>query len=342
MRISVITAVFNNRAIQTGRAQRIPDVSKDDDYIPSGPRAEGSELVVLLKIGERVIGTINIEHPQPYAFHNLEQSALEALAQQVGAAIALAEHIAAQERANRELRRKKQQLVLAQMAIMFHNWSHFMGNRVGHLARLLKDVQGKVETARSETAVATIRSLARMIENMQGNVADLQKALDVANMHEKKQLLSPADLLDAYMTGYGAALDEAPGLSVAVDCAADDPTVRVHAGLEGMLMIFDGIVANAIEAMSSSAKKELTLAVRQVGNEVHFRISDTGKGINPAILDHLFTGDLPPRTDKKGHQIGLALAAALLEGAYRGRMLDPETSPAGTTMIIALPIFRAK
>ncbi len=99
-------------------------------------------------------------------------------------------------------------------------------------------------------------------------------------------------------------------------------------------------MANAVEAMEASTEKRLTLAACRVADEVHFRITDTGKGIDPAMLEHLFTGDLPPRTDKKGHQIGLALAAALVEAAYRGRMPDPETGPVGTTIIIALPIAR--
>lgn len=74
------------RAIKTGESQLVPDVELDPDYLPScGDTC--SELAVPIRIGDEVIGAINVEHPRIGTFDYQDQLALECLAAQAGVAI---------------------------------------------------------------------------------------------------------------------------------------------------------------------------------------------------------------------------------------------------------------
>ncbi len=74
------------RAYRTGDPQLVPDVSIDPDYVCCVPETK-SELTVPIKIDNKVIGIINIEHIDKNAFNKDDQIAVVALATQAGIAI---------------------------------------------------------------------------------------------------------------------------------------------------------------------------------------------------------------------------------------------------------------
>ena len=74
------------RAVKTGQSQLLDDASRDKDYLLYDSRTR-SALAVPIKIGDEVIGVINIEHPNSKVFHEDDQRALEALAAQAAIAI---------------------------------------------------------------------------------------------------------------------------------------------------------------------------------------------------------------------------------------------------------------
>ena len=55
------------RAMRNGKALNIPDVHADPDYVPNWDAAQ-SELAIPLRIGETVIGAIDVQSQQPNAF----------------------------------------------------------------------------------------------------------------------------------------------------------------------------------------------------------------------------------------------------------------------------------
>ncbi len=78
------------RAFKTGKPQLVPDVTEDLNYLAYDEDTR-SELAVPIKIGEKVIGVINVEHPTVDAFDQLDEMALASLAGQAAVAIRNAE-----------------------------------------------------------------------------------------------------------------------------------------------------------------------------------------------------------------------------------------------------------
>lgn len=60
------------KALRTGQIINAADVSKEDEYAPNWAAAR-SELVIPLKIGSNIIGALDVQSPEPNAFHENDE-----------------------------------------------------------------------------------------------------------------------------------------------------------------------------------------------------------------------------------------------------------------------------
>lgn len=74
------------RAVKAGEAQLVGDITEDPEYIEYDSDTR-SELAVPIKLGDEVIGVINVEYSDYNAFDKEDQQALESLAAQAAIAI---------------------------------------------------------------------------------------------------------------------------------------------------------------------------------------------------------------------------------------------------------------
>ncbi len=79
-------AGITGKVAQEGEAWNVPDVSQEPAYIEADPNTK-SELCVPLKVGERVIGVINVESIQIEAFSQADERLLGIIAGQLSTAI---------------------------------------------------------------------------------------------------------------------------------------------------------------------------------------------------------------------------------------------------------------
>lgn len=93
------------------------------------------------------------------------------------------------------------------------------------------------------------------------------------------------------------------------------------------------LMVNAVEAMPSGG--ELTLRLREVDAEVEISLSDTGVGIPPEVLPHVFEPFVSTKEEK-----GVGLGLAVVYGIVRrhGGQIDVESEvDKGTTFRMTLP-----
>lgn len=102
-----------------------------------------------------------------------------------------------------------------------------------------------------------------------------------------------------------------------------------------MLRVFGNLIKNAREAMKPGEQNFLRFSVRKIESQVRFEVSDTGHGIRSELLPKIFE---PFVTDGKAHGTGLGLAIAKTVVDAHGGTITVESSPAGTTFQITLPI----
>jgi two-component system sensor kinase FixL len=95
------------------------------------------------------------------------------------------------------------------------------------------------------------------------------------------------------------------------------------------------LIRNAIEAMASAPRRELTIATCKTADDrVEMSVADTGCGIAPAIREKLFQ---PFVTDKAtGMGVGLSLCRSIVE-AHDGRLWAEDNPAGGATFRFTVP-----
>jgi signal transduction histidine kinase len=102
-----------------------------------------------------------------------------------------------------------------------------------------------------------------------------------------------------------------------------------------MMQIFGNVVGNAVKFTPKGGA--ITISASDAGDQVQFAVRDTGPGIAPAQLDHLFERYWQAEQGaQKGRGLGLYIAKQLVE-AQGGRIWVESSLGAGTTLFFTLP-----
>ncbi len=115
--------------------------------------------------------------------------------------------------------------------------------------------------------------------------------------------------------------------------------VAVHGDLSRLVQVVSNVLAYS--SRSSEPGGRILVAITHEGPYVGVRVSDTGSGLPPEALEHVFDAFTQPRPDRLqldgGPGVGLALVRSLTElhgGSVTARSLGPGM---GSTFVIRLP-----
>jgi signal transduction histidine kinase len=113
--------------------------------------------------------------------------------------------------------------------------------------------------------------------------------------------------------------------------------VEAHKGQLQQVLL--NLLLNATQAMPDGGAITITTGVedRETAHFAVIDIADTGTGIPPAIRDRIFDSFLSGRPDGTG--LGLAIAKRILL-SHHGDIVLLQTSPAGTTLRVTLPLAK--
>jgi signal transduction histidine kinase len=145
-----------------------------------------------------------------------------------------------------------------------------------------------------------------------------------------REPIAPRALLDAAALSFAA---QAKDADVRLEArAADDlPTIEVDPLRIGEVL--GNLVANALRHTPPGG--EVTLAAERGDDGVVVRVRDTGSGIDPDRLPHVF--DRFSKTpDSSGAGLGLAIAKTLVEA--HGGAIRAASDASGTTIAFTLPV----
>jgi PAS domain S-box-containing protein len=124
---------------------------------------------------------------------------------------------------------------------------------------------------------------------------------------------------------------EVPNRIIIIDTVEDRPIINVDKN--SMKRLFVNLIKNAIEAMPE--KGSLEIKSKQVGENIEFSFTDSGKGIPEDVRTKLFT---PLVTTKaQGMGFGLAICKRLVE-AHGGKINVTSAVGKGASFVIILPI----
>ena len=174
-------------------------------------------------------------------------------------------------------------------------------------------------------------------QHLQHLIDDLRtlSLADAGELPLQRQEIEPYTLIERAAASYTSQSD-IQGVNLEVNVAANLPTLRVD--VERMAQVFGNLLSNALRYTTAGGTIRLS-AARQA-NLVQFRIQDTGTGIAPEAIPHIFERFY--RADSSRQQdgssgLGLAIVKSIVE-AHGGTVNVESVLGAGTTFTITLPV----
>ncbi len=219
--------------------------------------------------------------------------------------------------------------VMGQMAsTMAHELNQPLTAVVNYLAagsQLLASGAGERVGEMIEKAAAQAQRAGDVIRRLRGFVS---KGDTERRIHSLNQLVEEALAL---------ALVGARQRGVRVSLELDHTLPEVLADHVQIQQVVLNLTRNAVEAMESVERRELTIGTRAVPeqNLVEVIVADTGPGIAPELADRLFQPFVT--TKQTGMGLGLSICREIVE-AHHGRLTTAPRPAGGTIFRVSLPI----
>lgn len=157
----------------------------------------------------------------------------------------------------------------------------------------------------------------------------------------RKNQVSFSELdLNQLIHGSIASVIVPPEVSIEVNYLNDE--FMAMADKDQMTQVFSNLIKNSIDAMPNGGK--ITIDMQHKGNDVIFKVGDTGTGIAKENLGRIFTPFFTTKPIGKGTGLGLAIIYGIVK-MHKGDITvssnaDPNEGQTGTTFKIRLPKHR--
>ncbi|MEW5930807.1 MAG: PAS domain-containing sensor histidine kinase, partial [Gemmatimonadota bacterium] len=179
-----------------------------------------------------------------------------------------------------------------------------------------------------------LEGIAQAAERMRRLILDL---LDVARVDAGSLPVEPVPCPAGPLVAHALELDSALGeeRGVAVRSLVPDDAPLVLADRERILQVVSNLLGNAVRFTPPGGS--ITLRADACEREVRFAVADTGAGIPPDDLPHVFDRFWRgQRSARSGAGLGLAIARGIVE-AHGGRIWVESTPGEGSTFYFTLP-----
>ena len=172
------------------------------------------------------------------------------------------------------------------------------------------------------------------ISNLVDDILDLSQ-IDAFRLALRKEMLSLGEVVAETMAVVGDLVQD-EGLSMTIDVPPDLPLV--HADRARLRQVMINLVSNASRFTDEGG---ITIRARSEGRQVVVAVSDTGAGIPPEDLPHVFE-EFRQFGDRKrgGSGLGLNICKRLIE-LHGGNMWVDSVLGRGSTFSFSLPLINA-
>jgi signal transduction histidine kinase/DNA-binding response OmpR family regulator len=325
--------------ISNGKPSIFNDVAQNPYFLahPLLPETR-SEMALPLKLGERIIGALDIQSKQLNAYSPDDVSILQILADQIAVAIENARSYELSQKALKDMQevdRLKSQF----LANMSHELRTPLNSIIGFSRVILKGIDGPINDTQQQDLSAIYNSGQHLLALIT-DILDLSK-IEAGKMELQFTDINLSDLINSVMsTAVGLVKDKAIRLVQTV--STDLPTVRADATRVRQVII--NFISNASKFTETGS---ITIEAEVVDGpnhkkEVMVSVTDTGLGIAAEDQSKLFQpfSQVDDSATRKtgGTGLGLSISRSLIE-MHGGRigLLRSEVGK-GSTFFFTLPL----
>ncbi|MFA6448440.1 MAG: GAF domain-containing protein [bacterium] len=196
----------------------------------------------------------------------------------------------------------------------------------GFARRLTRIFEGETKEARYARIIATevesMEKILKQILDFAGGAKPERRKVDIIHVIEHVLVLLGASIKDN---------------NIAVETEYDERTRYLFVDEVQMRQLFINLIKNAIEAIGEKGGSLRIRSVIMEGAEggVGFAVEDTGPGIPPEDLEHVFD---PFFTKKSaGVGLGLSMCSRVVESSHGGRIFIDSKVGQGTSVMVWFP-----
>ena len=322
-----------------GKTIRVDDTLDDLRFL-KGAGPIRSLLCFPLFSGGRVIGVLNLSHPEPGFFSIEHESVFSILATMVGHLLMfsrLQDELsdfnrsleAKVEEKTREIEASQRQLFqrekLASLGILVAGVAHELNNR---LVPLLAYSHVLAETPRNDEEHRLVSAMA-------------SAAVGAKKIVEGLLRFARQDHPDVELMDWNAVIGEAVHAlgyqknhdRLTVRMALDPAIPPVLGDAQQMGQVLINLMNNAVDAMERDGT--LDIVSRSGDTHVDIEVADTGPGIPPDVLPKIFDPFFTTKEVGRGTGLGLSLCYGMVR-AHRGE-IHVESRPGRTVFTVRLP-----
>ena len=202
-------------------------------------------------------------------------------------------------------------------------------NVVSMTTQLFLDIEPSVEQ-RAKLLLA----MQRAVRQMNRLITDLLEVVRLESGRlglDLREVPAYEILIHAKEMGEYAAAEN----GVVLEVRRVDDGLRVRADTERVLQVLGNLAGNALKFAGRGGR--VTHGAAGSGQYVVFSVADTGPGIAPSDMAHLFDRFWQARTDRRGVGLGLTIARGIVE-AHGGRIWVESRAGEGSTFSFTLPM----
>ena len=216
----------------------------------------------------------------------------------------------------------------------------FIADVAHELRTPLSVIQGKAEgmldglypadAKHLEPVVEETRVMARLLEDLQ-----TLSTAEAGALRLERERVDPAQLIDDAVMAWRSGA-ETTGVRLEQRAGPKLPSVEVDALRIGQVL--SNLLSNAVRHTPRGGSVVVSAEAAQEGRAVAFEVADSGPGITPELLPHVFDRFVRAK-DSRGAGLGLAIARSLVE-AHGGDITAQSPPGGGTTIRFVLPVKR--
>jgi signal transduction histidine kinase len=313
----------------TGRAMIVPDVREFPMYIQGDPEM-CSEMAAPMKIGEEVVGVVDVESRTPNAFHEAALDVLSRLADQI-ALVAHSNRLLSQQRESMSRLQELDQMKSDFIAIT----SHELRTPITAIRGFVKTLLRNRERLSGDQIASFMNIIDRQSERLARLVEDLLfvSRIEAGTIRVQMEEVTFAD----FMKDVVDALTPQGRSRVWLD--VDRTDLRVVIDPNRTEQILRNLIENALKFSPPDSQVFLTGKVED--GLIQISVADQGVGISKEEIPRIFerfhqAGEVMTR-EAEGAGLGLYITKRLVE-AMEGEISVESNPGEGTTFRVTLPL----
>jgi two-component system NtrC family sensor kinase len=213
--------------------------------------------------------------------------------------------------------------------------AHEINNPLASISSLVQILQARVPADATDERTAETREMLSVISQQIARITQvLRDMLDFARQRAPQR--TPLDINRAIESSIRLASFDTDFKRLTLSTDFDPTAPHVEADADQLQQVFLNLLLNARDAMPNGGELKISTRHDPRASEIIIEIADTGSGIAPEHLAHVFDPFYTTKPTGRGTGLGLAVCYGIVI-AHGGRIEIAPNDGRGTRVVIALP-----